>query len=165
MKKSMVLCLIMTAGIMMLFACQRFGAEEKQMPAPMASQFWGYITTTSPYTQWNYFPGYEGMYPGQSPHGAYLKLYVNDIAYDAIENGDPMPDGAMLVKENYGEDQKTLMAVTPMYKVEGYNADGGDWYWAKFGPDGTAMESGKVASCIECHKAGGGDDYLITEPK
>ncbi len=165
MKKSTVGICILIVSIAMLFACQHYGGKEKQLPSPMAGQFWNYITETSSYTQWDYFPGYEGMYPGESPHGAYLKLYVNDIAYEAIENGEPMPDGAILVKENYGKDQKTLKAITPMYKVEGYNPEGGNWYWAKFGPGGTALESGQVASCIQCHKTAGGDDYLITEPQ
>ncbi len=134
------------------------------MPAPGADSFWTYITKAD-YTQWKFFPGYEGMYPGQSPHGAHLKLYANDIAYKAAKNGQPMPDGAILVKENYGKDQKTLMAITPMYKSSGYNSGAGDWFWAKYGPDGKAAVAGKVESCISCHEAMGGGDYVITEPK
>ena len=105
------------------------------------------------------------MYPGQSPHGAHLKLYANDIAYNAAKNGMPMPDGAILVKENYGKDKSTLMAITPMYKASGYNPGAGDWFWAKYGPDGKAMAAGKIDSCISCHEQMGGGDYVVTEPK
>ena len=76
-----------------------------------------------------------------------------------------MPNGAIVVKENYGEDKETLMAVTPMYKVQGYNPDAGDWFWAKYGPDGKVETAGKVESCIDCHNAGKAGNYIFTEPK
>jgi LPXTG-motif cell wall-anchored protein len=38
-----------------------------------------------------------------------------------------------------------------MYKVEGYNPEGGDWFWAKYQPDGSVDAAGKVASCAGCH--------------
>lgn len=72
-----------------------------------------------------------------------------------------MPDGAIIVKENYGPDQQKLVAVTPMYKVEGYNPDAGNWFWAKYAPDGSVQAAGKVDSCIECHKTA--DDYRFTK--
>jgi hypothetical protein len=76
-----------------------------------------------------------------------------------------MPAGAMIVKENYGPDKKTLMAVTPMYKVKGYNPDAGDWFWAKYGPDGADMASGKVQGCIDCHRVRQDHNWLFTETK
>jgi hypothetical protein len=135
------------------------------MPSPDADALWSYITETHDYTEWKFFPGYEGMYPGQSPHGAFLKLYANDAAYRAAKNGEPMPDGAILVKENYGKNKSTLMAITPMYKASGYNPAAGDWFWAKYSPDGKAAAAGKVDSCISCHDSMGGGDYVVTEPK
>jgi hypothetical protein len=107
------------------------------------------------------WPGKEGMLPGKSPHGAYLKVYVNDIARFAIEQKRPMPNGAIIVKENYGEDKKTLMAVTPMYKSKGYNRKAGDWFWGKYGPDGKIMASGKVKGCIKCHSTVKKQDWLF----
>lgn len=56
---------------------------EENMPSPEAEPFWTYITETEPYAQWSFWPGKKGMYPGQSPHGAFLKLYANDIALEA----------------------------------------------------------------------------------
>ena len=124
----------------------------EDLPPAEAEAFWTYITQTHPYTEWEFWPGYEGIYPGKSPHGAYLKLYANDIAIDAAKAGKDMPYGAILVKENYSKDEETLMAVTPMYKVEGYNPEAGDWYWVKYGPDGKAAAEGKVQGCIDCHR-------------
>jgi hypothetical protein len=134
-------------------------------PAAEGEAFWTYITETNPYTKWGNWPGYDKMYPGKSPHGKYLKLYANDLAIKAAKEGSPMPNGAIVIKENYGEDQKTLMAVTPMYKVKGYNPEGGDWFWGKYGADGTIMKAGKVEGCINCHRAMEDKDWLFTEPK
>lgn len=73
-----------------------------------------------------------------------------------------MPAGAIIVKENFGT-ERTLAAVTPMYRVADYNPDGGDWFWAKYGDEGKVESSGKVQSCIECHSGADGDDWLFTE--
>jgi len=140
------------------------GAGET-MPGSDAEELWNYITEESPYEGWGFWPGYVGVYPGKSPHGAYLKLYANPPALKAAREGKPMPEGAILVKENYGKDKTTLMAVTPMYKIEGYNPDGGDWYWAKYGPDGKAMAAGQPKGCISCHGTVKDNDWLFTEPK
>jgi hypothetical protein len=127
-----------------------------------ATRFWTYLTETNSYTGWGYWPGKYGMYPGKTPHGAYLKLYANGIALKAAREGRPMPDGAILVKENYGKDKKTLMAVTPMHKVKGYNPNGGDWWWAKYGPNGEVQASGAVKGCINCHRAQQAKDWIFT---
>ncbi|MBS3732002.1 MAG: cytochrome P460 family protein [Desulfobacterales bacterium] len=164
MKKTIAVAVAVIVSGFAFIALQDTAYTGGTMPAPDAESVWDYITQKD-YTQWKFFPGYEGMYPGQSPHGAHLKLYANDIAYDAAKNNRPMPEGAILVKENYGKDKSSLMAVTPMYKVSGYNPGASDWFWAKYGPDGKAMAAGKVDSCISCHEAMGGGDYVVTEPK
>ena len=136
-----------------------------KMPAPDGEELWSYIAETHDYKDWAPFPGWEGMYEGKSPHGAYLRLYANDIAVQAAKEGKPMPDRAILVKENYAEDRETLAAVTPMYKVEGYNPEAGDWFWAKYGPDGKIMAEGKVDGCIKCHSVKKSQDYIFSQPR
>ena len=165
MKKTIILFAVLFISGLAFFACREASETQTTMPEAAPEAFWTYIQTTNPYTQWKFFPGYDGIYPGQSPHGAYLKQYVNDIAYEAIKKGEKMPSGAMIIKENYGQDKTTLMAITPMYKMEGYNPEGGDWFWPKYGPDGKAMAAGKVESCIGCHKAMGDGDYVVTAPR
>ena len=169
MKRAATAAVVLAAGLFFLVSCQQYlgspGDESSSLPSPEAKTFWTYIDQVNPYTEWNYFPGYEGMYPGKSPHGAYLKLYANEAAYRAAKNGEKMPDGAILVKENYAKDKETLAAITPMYKVKGYNPTAGNWFWAKYGPDGKAAVSGKVDSCIKCHNAAKGNDYLFTKPR
>lgn len=136
---------------------------ESDLPPAEAEPFWTYITETDPYENWDHWPGHDGKYEGTSPHGAYLELYGNDIAIEAAKGGKPMPDGAILVKENYGEDQETLMAITPMYKKKGYNPEAGDWFWAKYGPDGSVDDAGKIDACINCHQTQ--KDFIYSKAK
>ena len=135
-------------------------------PKADATDFYNYITKTSPYQKWALWPGHEAMHPGQSPHGAFLKIYVNKPAHEAIvKKLKVMPDGAIIVKENYDQDKKTLVAITPMYKVKGFNPEAGDWFWAEYGPKGEMMASGKVQACIDCHAQVKASDYLVTWSK
>jgi len=150
---------VLTAGILTV----SIAAED--MPPADAAKLWTYMTDTNSYTEWGFWPGHEGIYPGKSPHGAYLKVYANDIALKAAQEGKPMPNGAIIVKENYGEDKETLMAVTPMYRIEGYNPDGGDWFWAKYGTDGAIETEGKVDGCIKCHSVQKANDWIFTPTK
>ena len=149
------------------FALQAVAAADmhKNLPAAEGEALWTYIDDTNPYEKWEMWPGYSGMYPGKSPHGAHLKLYANNIAIKAAREGKPMPYGSILVKENYGKDKKTLMAITPMYKVKGYSPEAGDWFWAKYGPKGKIQAAGQVKGCIDCHSAKKAEDYIFTKPE
>jgi hypothetical protein len=151
-----VLSSLLTIGVCLCMAAE-------QLPSTNPAEFWTYIGKTSPYKNWQHWPGYPGKYPGQSPHGAYLELYANEIAVKAAKEGKAMPDGAILVKENYAKDKETLVSITPMYKVKDYNPDAGDWFWAKYGPTGEVMAAGKIDSCINCHRKG--KDYRFVIPK
>lgn len=162
MKKVAITGLVAT-GIV-IFSAAILGAGQG-LPPPDAEKFWAHITRVDPYAGWGYWPGYYGIYPGKSPHGAYLKVYANGIALRAAREGRPMPYGAIIVKENYGKDKRTLMAVTPMYKVRGYNPGAGDWFWGKYGPEGKVMAAGKPKGCIECHGARKDKGWIFTEPR
>ncbi len=130
------------------------------------SKFWSYLLRSEPaYRNWAPWPGQGAdYYPGQSPHGAFLKMYINRTAAADPVN---LPHGSVIIKENYGEDQKTLMAVTVMYRSQGYDSQNGDWYWAKYNPDGTvAMKgdvrlAGRVQGCIDCHSGAQGNDFVF----
>ncbi len=149
--------LILAAGLLVVLA------YAAQMPKADATDFYNYITKVSPYQKWALWPGHEAMHPGQSPHGAFLKIYVNKPAHEAIvKKMKVMPDGAIIVKENYDKDKKTLVALTPMYKVKGFDPESGDWFWAEYGPKGETMASGKVQMCIDCHAKVKASDYLVT---
>jgi len=139
-------------------------AKEPGCPLPVGQAVVEYITVSNPYQQWNLWPGKEQFYPGRHPHGSLLTTYVSPLAFYAIEGkGGAIPETAFIVKENYTA-EKELAAVTVMYKVEGYNPEGGDWFWLKYTPDGRIEKEGKVAGCIGCHAAAQGNDWLLTGP-
>jgi len=141
------------------------GAVGGDMPPPDGKQLWKYITETNPYKGWGYWPTHYGMYPGKAPHGAYLVLYANSLALKAAREGKPMPYGAILVKENYDSDKETLLSITPMYKVKGYNPEQGDLFWAKYEPDGKIDKEGKPAGCINCHEAAKDTGWIFAPTK
>ena len=153
--------LITSLSLFLLSAVCSAGAVT-QLPVEKVEDLKNYITATSLYTNWKFWPGTGKFYKGSRPHGAYLTTYVNDIALQALLSGrDTFPQGSIIVKENYTDD-KQLNAVTVMYRVNGYNPSGGDWYWLKYGADGKVLEEGKVLSCIGCHSAVRSKDWVFT---
>jgi hypothetical protein len=114
------------------------------------------------YQSWSLWPGKEKLYKGQEPHGALLTTYVNQLAQDALTNGAArMAPGAIIVKENYGPDS-TLMAITVMEKVQGYDPPHQDWFWAKYQPGGKVEAAGRLDMCSQCHQGAADHDGLWT---
>ncbi len=72
-----------------------------------------------------------------------------------------MPDGAIIVKENYMPDG-IYDTMTVIYKVQGYNLDHNDWFFTKIGADGGVQAEGRVESCQTCHSARRDNDYIYT---
>lgn len=139
-------------------------AGGSSLPSAEGQAVYDYITKTNPYQNWSLFPGKGGLYEGKHPHGALLTSYVNEVALNGINNKvGTLADGAIIIKENYMPD-KTLGAVTVMYRVKGYDPDAGDWFWAKYGADGSIAKEGKVVGCIGCHTAAIGNDWVFTGP-
>ncbi len=130
----------------------------------MAESLWNALSQSRYAVNWHYIPGKPaGFYKGTEPHGAVLRTFVNNIAYDAIQSqAGRYPDGSIIVKENYAPDGKKLGAITVMKKVKGYDPDHGDWFWAKYTPDGGVAAAGKVQSCIACHSRASGQDYVFS---
>lgn len=151
-------CMILTGGIGLTFA----GGMD--LPAANGQDVYQYITKANPYQNWPLYPGKDKFYKGAHPHGALLTTYVSKDALKAINSKAGLfPDGSFIVKENYMPDKK-LGAVTVMYRVKGYNADAGDWFWAKYKADGSIEKEGKVAGCIGCHASVISNDWVFTGP-
>jgi hypothetical protein len=154
MKKILVTGLALTA-VVFLFAGSSPDAE---MPGPDADAIWEYITQESPYTEWGFWDDHKDIIAGNSPHGPFHRVYVNDILLKA--NSVPVPYGSIQVKESFDKN-KNKMAITIMYKIKDFNPDGGDWYWAKYELDGKAGPMGKVQGCIGCHGVKAKNDYIL----
>jgi len=161
MKKNRIvlLCSFMVLGLVG-FALAGGGEQ----PPAEGKAVYNFITKADPYQQWSLFPGKGKFYTGKHPHGALLTTYVNDIALTGIKNKvGTLPVGSMIVKENYMPN-KMLGAVTVMYRVDGYDPNGGDWFWAKYKADGSIAKEGKVNGCINCHAAVINNDWVFTGP-
>lgn len=113
-------------------------------------------------------------YPGTDPHGMMLETFYTDATVDGHT-------GTLVIKRNYGPEGVTvdqvlgspgdhLAAVTIMFRrAEGYAPDAGNWFWAKYLPDGTLDQTpdgtpiaGMAQGCISCHASAEGGDYLFT---
>ena len=115
------------------------------------------------YRQWKTPEWVEGYTKSVHPLPEYVKYYVNDIGMSDIDNP---PNGSVFVKEQFDED-KELMGFTVMKKIDGYDPENNDWYWAIADNSGRITNAGKLnsswtSSCIDCHKKGdGGGDLLF----
>jgi hypothetical protein len=137
-------------------------------PDTTAQAVWEHLQAEAYGENWDFWPEREPYYEGTEPHGTLLNTYLNGLAFRGLlalrdSNGSAdLPFGSIIVKENYAPDS-TLAAVTIMYKAEGFDPAHHDWWWMKRLPDGTVEASGEVPSCIQCHEAAEGWDYLMTE--
>ena len=128
-------------------------------------RLWKYLESVC-YNQWAPAGDDGDFRESSAPHGALVKTYMNRVA---AGNPKELPFGSMIIKENYSPTKK-LMAITLMYKTKGYNPEAGDWYWAKYTPDGKVAQmdspmgkmaiSGKAKGCIECH-SGADNDFAF----
>lgn len=139
-------------------------AAPVEAPAPLEVRLWNYLQSAK-YGHWAALPGKPaGTYAGESPHGAQVKLYASR---GAVADPLGLPNGTILVKENYAADQKTLMAITVMYRAQGFDPEHNDWFWAKYEPNGRVSRmnnmsvAGRIGMCIECHSSAGGHDFVF----
>jgi hypothetical protein len=153
---SKVMVTAATAALVAVVVLVSVASEE--MPGADAEALWTYLTKVDPYTQWKFWPDHEGMQPGNAPHGPKHKVYVNSQALESP--GVPVLAGSIQVKESYNKKEK-LKAITVMYKISGYNPDGGDWFWVRYSTSGKVGASGKIKSCIGCHEAAAENDYVF----
>lgn len=167
-----VFCALMTAGIgpaadplpVMAADVPGYGAAEAKVMLPPADgeKLGEFIMKQNPYRKWKLWPGKRRLYKGTEPHGVLLTTYVNKIAFGSLKAKKGMQNGSIIAKENY-DPSKNYMALTVMYKVEGYNPEAGDWFWAKYDPKGKLVDSGKLKGCIDCHASNVANDYVLTE--
>jgi len=139
-----------------------WSGSKKPLPPPDGKAVYAYVTETDSYKGWPLWPDKGELYEGQHPHGAFLTTYVSKKAVKTIKKKrGTFRNGTIIVKENYMPNKK-LAAVTVMYRVNGYDPDAGDWFWAKYKADGTVEKEGKVKGCINCHSAQIMNDWVFT---
>jgi hypothetical protein len=157
------MCMKCAPAAVLLVALAAPAAAQGKLPPADAAALQKHITTDSPYQEWQLWPGKGKLYEGTEPHGALLTTYVNDVALKGIRSGArELPAGSIIVKENYSPN-KDLMALTTMYKVQGFAPHHGDWFWLKSSPGGEIQAAGAVEGCIGCHAKAAEKDWLFTE--
>ena len=130
---------------------------------PTARELWNWLVEQQYAERWSHLPGEPaGKYKGGPPHGAVLQTFVNEAARVALAEGRfPLPDGAVIVKENYDAEGR-LYNLAVMHKVKGYNPEGGDWFWGYFTPEGGVLFEGKPALCVGCHTQKKASDWVFS---
>ncbi len=151
---------ILVAACIGVVACG--GSDEPDLPDTTAASVVAYLDEVDYQESWETWPGLSEKYQGTEPHGFMLTTYLNSTALAAVKDGSSsMPDGAILVKENYTP-EGVLAATTVMYKKAGYNPDHNDWFWSKVLADGTVEKEGQVEGCQTCHGGAKDSDYVMT---
>jgi hypothetical protein len=136
--------------------------EASDLPDTTGAAMLQHLTEQNYQETWELWPGKGELYKGVEPHGMLLTTYLNQAAFEALNiKLGSMPDGAIIVKENYMPDG-TYDAMTVMYKVQGYNPDHNDWFFTKIGADGGAQAEGRVEDCQTCHSARRDNDHIYT---
>ncbi len=155
-----------TLLLAVLVAFPVLAASGDQVPPPEGKALWEHISQVDPYQKWEHLPGYEdGITRAKSPHSRFVELFVNRIGLEAYKAGQPLPNGTIMVKVNYGTDKEKIVSVTPMYKVDGYNPEAGDWFWCIYTPGGKVHQEGKVFGCLNCHKKAKSTNFVYSRQK
>ena len=101
------------------------------------------------------------------PKTVFCNVYVNAIAKDVILSGQgTYPVGSIVIKSKLSTaDDSTPDLFTVMQKMpSGYDSKGGDWkYTVIDGTEYREMASGRIDSCIGCHKYYKATDYVTRE--
>lgn len=147
-----------TGALATVLIAATLSAYAAGMPGNDPDELWTFITKTDNYRTWCPWSDHRGIHPGSSPHGATHRVFVNRPGQMSTQV--PARNGTIVVKENFDR-EGALTAVTVMFKSKGYNPEAGDWYWAKYSPDGKVDKAGKPAGCIGCHAARADNDYIM----
>jgi len=165
MRTRFVHLLMAIVPIVLMASCDR-PQPEPDLPPLTAAEItadllWERLTIESDYGDYNFWPGHEGENPGQSPHGPVHRIYANKTLLEALPIANRIaPNGSLIVKDNLNA-ARELDVITVMAKIEGFDPEHGDWYWASFEPDGTVRAAGALPTCVACHAGVSANDYVI----
>ncbi len=107
----------------------------------------------------------------EGPHAnCSVKIFMNELASSAFTQNTSYPIGAIIVKEKDMLGYRTKLdtdwqgmgsGVGGMIKREkGYDEFNGDWEYFYF-DNPSSIESGKMKSCIECHRKAQSSDFVF----
>ena len=127
----------------------------------LAAELWEAI---SGYSLWTQHPDFMGIQESaDGTHGDYVQVWYDTSAEAAFLAGTEIPDGSILVKQGYSDAEGSeLLNLTVMWKIDGYDPDNADWFWARYVPDtGEVTLAGAETACSGCHKSLDVDNDLV----
>ena len=114
------------------------------------------------YSNWGQAVDWSGVKASlDGTHGNFVQIWLNLEALPSFEDSTSanLPYGSISVKEGYSSsDGTSINTITVMKKIEGFDPDHGDWFWASFDPNGDVNKAGSISSCYNCHASG--TDYI-----
>lgn len=137
--------LLVPAALLALAACASLGTPADEAHV---SDLWERMQG---YENWEQVEGWEGIvFSVDGTHGQYVQIWANDVAMGDLA---ALPVGSIVVKEGYSDEAGDgLKAITVMERREaGYDPDNGDWFWGRYGADGSPTHAGRVGFCSDCH--------------
>jgi len=96
---------------------------------------------------------------------AHEKLYASSETLRAVQNGEPIPNGAVFTLEIYRDD--VLDDIFVMEKRSDWNdqpeeKQNGDWRFEAYKADQELNMKRDIGSCISCHASQERDDFVYT---
>jgi hypothetical protein len=100
-------------------------------------------------------PGWDRRLRGDSPHGFWIDVYINDVMVDAIDANVPIdawPIGSRVVVEGWStEDDPERDFLVVMDRPTSTDS----WFWAEWGEEDALIYAGdEVSHCVVCHDDG-----------
>lgn len=96
---------------------------------------------------------------------AHEKLYASPETIEAVQNGEPIPQGTVLTLEIYRDEVLSdifVMEKRPDWGDQPTEEQNGDWRFQAYNADQSLNTTRDVASCISCHASQERDDFLYT---
>lgn len=136
-----------------------------EQAVPVAERLWEQISGTADYKNWPLLQGSSVQQDSDAPHGDFATIRFSGPNAESPVSGD------ILVKELWVEEENQPQALTVMLKLDGFDPDNSNWFYAKYQLDGTlattptgmplagAMEPAPGAACRGCHRDAPGNDF------
>ncbi len=139
-----------------------------------------YATSSDPvalaYQTWKRFN--KTPYRSRNHGERFVNHYANATAsgYGRFENLDPLPEGAIIIKDSFTVTRNGAVMTGPLFMMEkmaaGFASAAGTWRFMMLRADGSLVgmtggpNSNKMGFCADCHKdAGAKHDFLYFMPK
>ncbi|MCH8224139.1 MAG: cytochrome P460 family protein, partial [Chloroflexi bacterium] len=145
-------------------ACGSSADDKSELPGANGAEVWSFLQNSDYQSEWELWPGTTERFEGAEPHGALHTVYANPTTLDALRGtSNLLPNGSIVVKDNFTS-ESVYDVSTIMYKIDGFDPENNDWFWAMVGADGDVRREGKIEGCNACHGSQANNDYIWIGP-